>query len=108
MKIKKTTREILAIYLPNIIFEHSAIKDGIIKSMENMVQEREHEIEYISSKDEWKIKGKRGLPPYQWVKLGGKKYPQKWVFSNLLGIKDKFNQQYAKDFFKALGLETRD
>ncbi|MFZ3166027.1 MAG: hypothetical protein WA130_00315 [Candidatus Methanoperedens sp.] len=105
----KTTREILAKYLPERILDNPVIKDGIIKAMEEIVKERKHEITSIG-KDKWKIEGDRGPYPYQWVKLGGEKYPQKWVFRNLLGITepDSFNQQYAEDFFKALGLETRD
>lgn len=105
--ITKTTREILAEYLPKIILDNTAIKDGFINAMEEMAKEREHEIEYLRDEDAWKINGDRGRHPYQWVKLGGKKYPQKWVFRNLLGIKS-FHQQYAEEFFKAIGLETKD
>ncbi len=121
--MQNDTKNILAKHLIDIITDNPAIKEcfiDLIQSnltikecfitvMKKMAEDRKDELTHRvdCGIDLWRKKGHHGRDMTEWVKLGEKKYPQIWVFNNLVGTWTESNQQQTEDFFKVLGLETR-
>lgn len=75
------------------------------KAIHKAVELREKEIALIDGHG-WKVMGRVGKYLRHWVQIGGKKYPQKWVFRILFSLQEDFHQKDAEDFFINNGFLT--
>lgn len=88
-----------------------SLRPETLKIVLNLIEERmkvhEKDIKLTNDKKAWEIKGQSGPHPNNWVKINGRRLPQKFVFSILFNINVMdFQQNNAHDFFDKIGLDT--